>query len=194
MNILDILAIIISFISLALSIGHIAYNLWLKRTRINILIDNTAYEAIRHFAVFQDENKIFVPCSFINKSHSDIAITEITVVLDSGYKCTAFVQEQFVFHNFWKSPDTGKLIEKLFYTVRFPINLLSLQGDYGILGFVLPKQDDYTFTDLIVKTNKKTLHLKEFAPLITEFTRESYSRNHERNNSENQCENAPAHS
>lgn len=185
----DIITIIISAVSLALSIGHIANEIWNRRTKIKIQIDETAFETLRYFAVFPDVNKITVPCSFINQSHSDISIVRITAVLKDGRKCTAYIQEHFVMHNFWKSPDTGKFIEKLFYTVRFPINLVSLQGDYGILCFKLPKQDDYKFTDVIVETNKSTVHLEKFASLLTEFTRDARNRNDERNHSDDTCDN-----
>lgn len=186
MNIFNILTITISAISLVLSIGHIAYEIWERRTKIKITIDENAGETGGYLSRYPDKNKLFLPCIFLNQSHSDISIVSVTAILDNNCKCRAYMQERFVCHNFWKSPDTGTVFEKITNTVRFPVNLVSLQGDCGILGFELPVQDKYIFKDVIVETNKRTVHLKEFAPLITDFVNKKSSRYYERSNSHNE--------
>lgn len=185
----DIVTIIISAVSLALSIGHIAYEIWKQQTKLNIQIDSTAHESLREFTMWSDFNEICVPCVFVNQSHSNVVIVRITAILENGYECTTSMQEQLVCHNFRKSVDTGTTFEKEINSTSFPVNLNSVQGIYGILVFKLPKQSIYNFSDVVVETNKKTVHLQELASDLTKFNRDSYNRYQQRYHSENTCDN-----
>lgn len=151
--------IFISALSVAISLYEFFSRKAKEHTKISISIDSEAgIDLFYAFVVQPGLLRCNVPCLFVNDASSDISIVRIDLILLDGtvIKCK---QREESFYTYEDPNHYGPVAK----SIKFPINLMKMQGTYGVLRFDIPYQNEQLLiSDVLVHTNRKTICSRKF--------------------------------
>lgn len=174
----DTITFWIALLGFFMSSATWVFTWWNRRVKIEIVPDKQGEE----FGVGERELigytvdgsrsvvSITLPCFYINRSGTSIAITQIVFVSSKGREYRAELSPSFAFYKFHKMIDTPSVYERFSETTKFPLNLGPLQAEYSSFLVMLPSDAEITCAKIF--TNRKKLKDAHLASTVNSILQE----------------------